>query len=270
MNLADPNQWAAYTYANNNPITNWDPTGLVTHGDFETAGQAQRRQNKANPAAPVRRTANPPVTPFTCRPASPFPPVTNRGGWPHASARPAISNSFDGLGAGVAVPWVVSNYVSRSTAVLNDRGASGISQSAARWRIRNVNSNAALSILNRYGSSPLVRTGGRALPAASMALNGYFSYQDSRDNGDPDGLTAAKTAAGVGAAGMGIGVGALGGAAAAWATGALVGATAGSIVPVVGTIVGAVVGAAIGGIATYHLTQVSTAALDEAWKEEDL
>ncbi|HMO10864.1 MAG TPA: RHS repeat-associated core domain-containing protein, partial [Actinotalea sp.] len=44
MNLSDPNQWAAYAYANNNPVTNWDPTGLVTYRDGETAGQAQRRQ----------------------------------------------------------------------------------------------------------------------------------------------------------------------------------------------------------------------------------
>lgn len=28
MTLTDPQQWAAYSYANNNPITYWDPTGL--------------------------------------------------------------------------------------------------------------------------------------------------------------------------------------------------------------------------------------------------
>lgn len=47
MNLADPNQWAAYAYANNNPVTNWDPDGLLVAGDFETLGQAQKRQQQA-------------------------------------------------------------------------------------------------------------------------------------------------------------------------------------------------------------------------------
>ncbi|MCB2178221.1 MAG: hypothetical protein KQH57_20625 [Actinomycetales bacterium] len=30
MNLTDPDQWNAYAYAGNNPITRWDPTGLLS------------------------------------------------------------------------------------------------------------------------------------------------------------------------------------------------------------------------------------------------
>ncbi len=49
MNLAEPDQWNAYAYANNNPITNWDPTGLI--GMTLPDGRRSGNHAKANPQA---------------------------------------------------------------------------------------------------------------------------------------------------------------------------------------------------------------------------
>jgi RHS repeat-associated protein len=46
MDLADPQQWHGYAYANNNPITYSDPSGLITRVDDE-GQKGSRRANKA-------------------------------------------------------------------------------------------------------------------------------------------------------------------------------------------------------------------------------
>lgn len=60
MDLTDPQQWAAYSYANNNPTTYSDPTGLIVCGDFEGAGACNRRHKTA--AGGGGGAASPPVT----------------------------------------------------------------------------------------------------------------------------------------------------------------------------------------------------------------
>jgi hypothetical protein len=65
MNLADPQQWNAYAYANNNPITNSDPTGAIpeecTHIDCDYAPGCEscnQEVKKKNPCYPVKCGSN--------------------------------------------------------------------------------------------------------------------------------------------------------------------------------------------------------------------
>lgn len=73
MDLTDPQQWAAYSYANNNPTTYSDPTGLIVCGDFEGAGACNRRHQSAGAGGGGGGGGDP-------RPAAPSPPVATGAG----------------------------------------------------------------------------------------------------------------------------------------------------------------------------------------------
>ncbi|NYI59986.1 RHS repeat domain-containing protein [Cellulomonas soli] len=61
MDLSNPQQWAAYSYANNNPVTYCDPTGLLAPVGDWGKGPSRYTPARANtPAAPTT-TVHPPV-----------------------------------------------------------------------------------------------------------------------------------------------------------------------------------------------------------------
>lgn len=72
MNLADPNQWGAYAYANNNPVTRWDPTGLLgtVMGDWQS-GPKRNSSPAHRPAAAARPKGAPNASVVETRKDSP-------------------------------------------------------------------------------------------------------------------------------------------------------------------------------------------------------
>lgn len=64
MDLSDPQQWAAYNYANNNPTTYADPTGLIPliDGQSSARGKYNPARGKSAAASPVPKSSSPPVS----------------------------------------------------------------------------------------------------------------------------------------------------------------------------------------------------------------
>jgi len=62
MDLADPQQWNAYSYANNNPTTYSDPTGLRPIGTYDRADTPTVVAQTQQPETSAPITIDPPVT----------------------------------------------------------------------------------------------------------------------------------------------------------------------------------------------------------------
>ena len=107
MNLADPQQWAPYSYANNNPIIYSDPTGLRPLG-ADDSGYDPRRDStgwgsSTPPATNVTKTVTPPVTTRTAPPATqtvaaPASDVSKGSWWDQHGAQ--VVGGFGGLVVG--------------------------------------------------------------------------------------------------------------------------------------------------------------------------
>ena len=176
MDLADPQQWQGYAYANNNPVTYSDPTGLKA----KKRHWSHRGLKKARPAVPARVTA----AEVECRPERPTwtEVLSTAGDGGLAFLAEATGTGMTGglpLGEG-AVPSVVY-------------GADGIPTSMVR--------DNPIDIWNRNSlTSPGWLNAGKALPFLDLAMIGAEGvwnynvfYADIEDGGERLAHTVGRT-----------------------------------------------------------------------------
>jgi hypothetical protein len=249
MDLADPQQWNAYSYASNTPVTMSDPTGLRAYAPDGSSGLPKRPVQEALPkdrrvrsGGGVARQAPTAGQPGSYRP----PPRTSTSyssyGGGGGSPSVGICTTASSCGAGAAAGSISATHRWGSQVQkdlkppVNRVGLSLDSNDAFRngpdqWNSYQSKIAASRGSAVRGGVSEVLdisrgagfRTASKVAPGVGLVMTGYASYEEG--NGDW-GKTAAY---------WGVDLAAVG-------AGAAAGAMIGSVIPGAGTLVGGLVG----------------------------
>ncbi|WP_444665205.1 RHS repeat domain-containing protein [Cellulomonas sp. CW35] len=236
LDLSDPQQWNGYAYANNNPTTWDDPSGLwiPVRPDYENAGRTGNMQTGHR--AP------------SVRPAS---PAVSQGAQQTISVTQTVMDIF----MAATRELYEKAHVAETTAAAYRRSPPQGRKEMRAARVAEEFSSKfdkgkGLTALGRVGEVVDFTKATTVFGVAGVATSGVISYSNSKSNGESDKVAVAR---GVGSA-------------AASATGALTGATAGaalgSFIPVLGTGIGALVGGAIGFFAGAVYSRTTDDAID--------
>ncbi|CAM3462185.1 hypothetical protein ISCU110981_03865 [Isoptericola cucumis] len=255
MDLTDPQQWNAYSYANNNPLTWSDPSGMIPIGAGHVGYNPRQKNDKRKYD--------------TCTHSTSCEKTVSRGGHPvrvrvsytkraynyfssqkNATTRTHIKSVRSRAHVGAAAATTAA-----SVALAGPQESAAQMERVKRWnkvqaqpywlqtkmrsawgrQTQSFQSSRATRTVNDLTQSSALKWGGRALGVAGVGV-GVWAYHES---GDSWGEAATKTTVDTAA----IWAGAKGGA--------IAGAAIGSLFPGAGTAIGAGIGGLIGGIGGY-------------------
>lgn len=281
MALTRPQQWNGYAYAENNPVTNTDPTGLLsiravnksrtTPSEHLMAKSRTQRQvasfrDALTPSAPAR--PRPATTPWL-RPSVPK-RVAPRVYGPPAPQKtpplPRLRDEFAGpaspLGYAGALADVPENgylkYAVHYETVAGRYATSNPAPQRVRpaWVQAQGQLNGTTGRIAMWANSPALKVTSHTLTGVGAGVSAYTAVESSMAAGEAGDVVVARGAAGATSAVVG---GAVGG----WAMGATTGALVGTaLAPGVGTAIGLIVGLAAGGLAAWASSRAMNGTID--------
>ncbi|MCA5892538.1 RHS repeat-associated core domain-containing protein [Isoptericola sp. NEAU-Y5] len=269
MDLADPQQWNAYAYSNNNPLTWSDPSGMIPIGAGHVGYNPKQKNDKrkydtCSKATSCVKTAK--KAGGTVRVRESY----TRHAYRHFNKykdKSVVAHTKNIRSRAHAT--AMATTTAASVAMSGPQETAAALERVKRWnrvevrpywlqtRMRSAwgrqtqsfKTSRTTQTVNSLAQSPALKWGGRALGVAGVGI-GVWAYHES---GDGWGEAATKTAVDT-AAIMGLAKG-----------GAVVGAAIGSLFPGVGTAIGAGVGGVIGAGIGFFTASAINQRIEEKW-----